>query len=205
MGSLSEKMAKMQLEEQKEQKQIGNKVTLGEKKSLVESQLNPRPPPPGPTPVSPHLPHKPINPVHIALAGLFAAFLGFAIFGKSCSQPPQKDFRPALTASAVALNPQSTNIPKVAGTATLRPRPTNTPRAFCWGEGKDNGINIRRSPGGDIIKCCIGKGEDLRVTMIDGSGKWALVEGIDRPDHQGWAALSYIKLAGDCSTVLAGQ
>ena len=64
-----------------------------------------------------------------------------------------------------------------------------------------NSVNMRRSPSGDIIGCCLSAGEDVEIQKVDEKGEWALIEGIERPSHQGWVKLSLLNITGDCDLV----
>ncbi len=86
------------------------------------------------------------------------------------------------------------------------PRPTGTPQQEnCRAESIQNSINMRRTPNGDIIGCCLARGEAVEILDVDDSGEWVLIEGIEKPTHRGWVKLSLLEISGDCENAPAGQ
>lgn len=124
-----------------------------------------------------------------------------------CGKAAPVDFYPALTAAAATNGSGSPNAPQISTqSATQTPQPIITARPEkCLAESKENSINLRRGPSGDIIGCCLARGERLEIQQVDSTGDWALIEGIDRPSHQGWVKLSFLSIIGDCKMGIAGQ
>ena len=136
--------------------------------------------------------------------GMLSAFLLITLTG--CFRQPPSDFFPALTAAAATRIVLTSATPSYStSTPALTPSPLSTGQALeCQAEGTMNGINIRRTPGGDIIGCCVGLGEKLEIQKVDPFGEWVLIQGIEKPTHQGWVKLSLLKIIGDCQMPLVG-
>lgn len=123
-----------------------------------------------------------------------------------CSKPPPSDLSPALTAAAASNNNGAAVSTAVSTEAqTEMPRPTGTPQQEnCRAESIQNSINMRRTPNGDIIGCCLARGEEVEILEVDDSGEWALIEGIEKPAHRGWVKLSLFEISGNCENMPAG-
>jgi SH3-like domain-containing protein len=139
-----------------------------------------------------------------ALAGLF--FL--LIFSLACGiVEPKENINLALTSVAATIASGSSNdqiLPTLAPTPSQAP--TATPKTEpCKAESRVNSVNLRRGPSGDIIGCCLSAGEDVEIQKVDEKDEWALIEGIERPSHQGWVKLSLLNITGDCELVSATQ
>ena len=109
---------------------------------------------------------------------------------------PKENINLALTSAAATIASGSSTQQALP---TLPPAPTlaatTTPRSGpCKAEARVNSINMRRSPSGDIIGCCLSAGEDVEIQKVDEQGEWALIEGIERPSHQGWVKLSLLNI-----------
>ncbi len=124
----------------------------------------------------------------------------------SCNtSKPEDEFSPALTAAAATMQSGVISTPVLsASTPTHIPvQTTIMPTGPCSAAANVNSINIRRTPSGDIIGCCLAKGEKVEIREIDGNGQWALISGIDCPSHQGWVKLRLLKTTGECSLLSA--
>ena len=118
---------------------------------------------------------------------------------------PKENINLALTSAAATIASGSSNeqaLPTLPPVQTLAP--TSTPRPGpCKAEARVNSVNMRRSPSGDIIGCCLSAGENVEIQKVDEKGEWALIEGIERPAHQGWVKLSLLNITGDCAMISA--
>ena len=148
---------------------------------------------------------KPLSPnILITLA----AFFFLLIISLACGiAEPKENINLALTSAAATIASGSPNDQVLP---TLPPAPTqaltSTPRPGpCKAESRVNSVNLRRGPSGDIIGCCLSAGEDVEIQKVDEKGEWALIEGIERPAHQGWVKLSLLNISGDCEMVSATQ
>lgn len=144
---------------------------------------------------------KPLSP-NILIT--MAAFFFLLIFSLACGiVEPKENINLALTSAAATITSGSSNgqvLPTLPPTPTQAP--TTSPRPGpCKAESRVNSVNIRRSPSGDIIGCCLSAGEDVEIQKVDEKGEWALIEGIERPSHQGWVKLSLLNITGDCDLV----
>jgi hypothetical protein len=103
----------------------------------------------------------------------------------------------ALTVAAV----QTENADGVQTQPTLAPSPTpaDTPTpGECLAEVTQNNINMRRTPDGDIIGCCLADGERVKVFEVSADDKWARIEGIEKPGHRGWVDTRFLLMSGGC-------
>ena len=138
----------------------------------------------------------------LALAAIFVLLMISLACG---TVAPKENINLALTSAAATI---ASGSPTVQVLPTLPPAPTlaatSTPRPGpCKAESRVNSVNLRRSPSGDIIGCCLSAGEDVEIQKVDEKGEWALIEGIERPAHQGWVKLSLLNITGDCAQVSA--
>lgn len=141
-----------------------------------------------------------LNLIIIAIAIIGTFFFFSMLGGKKISSDSTTIAFPASIPNNQP-NPTNSTISNIK-VATKQPSPTKTPQSKkCWAESTDNNINIRSGPGGGIIGCCLAKGEDVEIFSIDGSGKWALIEGIEKPAHKGWVSVRYLNISGDCQMV----
>lgn len=134
------------------------------------------------------------------------AFFFLLIISLACGiVEPKENINLALTSAAATIASGSSNnqvLPTIPPAQTQTP--TTTPRPEpCKAESRINSVNMRRSPSGDITGCCLSAGEDVEIQKVDETGEWALIEGIERPAHQGWVKLSLLKITGDCDLVSA--
>ena len=124
--------------------------------------------------------------------------LALPVLLPGCAQPPQvNEVALALTVAAV----QTENAAGVVTQPTLAPSPTpaDTPTpGECLAEVTQNNINMRRTPDGDIIGCCLADGEELKVRDFSGDKEWALIESLDVPAHRGWVDVRFLRLYGEC-------
>jgi len=118
---------------------------------------------------------------------------------------PKENINLALTSAAatIASGPSNSQV-----LPTLPPAPSQAPTTTpnpgpCKTESRINSVNLRRSPSGDIIGCCLSAGEDVEIQKVDEKGEWALIEGLERPSHQGWVKLSLLNISDDCDLVSA--
>jgi len=138
-----------------------------------------------------------INKFLLALISIFILL----IISLACViSEPKENINPALTSAAATIESGTNNNQLLP---TLPPIPTQTPTSTvksgpCKAESKINSVNMRRNPSGDIIGCCLSAGEIVEIEKVDGKGEWALIEGIEKPSHQGWVKLSLLKITGDC-------
>lgn len=134
------------------------------------------------------------------------AFFFLLIISLACGiVEPKENINPALTSAAATIATGSSNDHVLPTIQPAQPQtPTGTPRPEpCKAEARVNSVNMRRSPSGDIIGCCLSAGEDVEIQKVDEKGEWALIEGIERPSHQGWVKLSLLKITGDCDLLSA--
>jgi len=120
---------------------------------------------------------------------------------------PKENINLALTSAAATIESGPSNnqfLPTIPPAPSQAPTTTPKPGP-CKAESRVNSVNMRRSPSGDIIGCCLSAGEDVEIQKVDEKGEWALIEGIARPSHQGWVKLSLLNLTGDCDLVSATQ
>jgi len=135
-----------------------------------------------------------------------AAFSFLLIISLACGiMEPKENINPALTSAAATIESGSSNDQLLP---TLPPAPTQAPTSTpkpgpCKAESRVNSVNMRRNPSGDIIGCCLSAGEEVKIQKVDEKGEWALIEGIERPSHQGWVKLSLLNITGDCGLVPA--
>jgi hypothetical protein len=103
----------------------------------------------------------------------------------------------ALTVAAV----QTENAVGSVTQPTLAPSPTvaDTPTpGECLAEVTQNNINMRISPGGGIIGCCLADGERVKVFEISADEEWVRIEGIEKPGHNGWVDTRFLLMSGAC-------
>jgi hypothetical protein len=120
-----------------------------------------------------------------------------------CVKTSPSDFYAALTAVAITAEYQATLNPvHPTETPTLTPGPLATTQPEkCRAESIIDSVNIRSGSSGSIIGCCLAIGERLEIQQIDPSGEWAFILGVDRPSHQGWVKLSFLKIIGECKMI----
>jgi hypothetical protein len=124
--------------------------------------------------------------------------LALAALLSGCIGPePVNEVALELTVSAI----QTENAGGVQTQPTLAPSPTAaaTPtRGECLAEVTQNNINMRISPDGGIIGCCLADGERVKVFEISADEKWARIEGIEKPGHNGWVDTRFLLMSGAC-------
>jgi len=116
---------------------------------------------------------------------------------------PKDNIDLALTSAAATITsgaPSDLILPTLPPAPTLVPTITASP-GTCTAEGRVNSINMRRSPSGDVIGCCLSAGEDVEIQEVDEKGEWALIAGIEKPSHQGWVKMSLLNVTGTCDLV----
>jgi hypothetical protein len=124
--------------------------------------------------------------------------LALAALLSGCFGPePVNEVALELTVSAI----QTENAGGVQTQPTLAPSPTpaDTPTpGECLAEVTQNNINMRISPGGGIIGCCLADGERVKVFEVSADDKWARIEGIEKPGHNGWVDTRFLLMGGGC-------
>ena len=124
----------------------------------------------------------------LALSALLSGCLG---------PEPVNEVALELTVSAV----QTENAVGSVTQPTLAPSPTAaaTPtRGECLAEVTQNNINMRRTPDGDIIGCCLADGEELKVFEVSADDEWARIESLEVPAHTGWVDTRFLLMSGAC-------
>ena len=124
----------------------------------------------------------------LALSALLSGCLG---------PEPVNEVALALTVAAV----QTENAVGSVTQPTLAPSPTAaaTPtRGECLAEVTQNNINMRRTPDGDIIGCCLADGEELKVFEVSADDEWARIESLEVPAHTGWVDTRFLLMSGAC-------
>jgi hypothetical protein len=145
--------------------------------------------------------------LHLKLFQVLSVIFLLLITSLSCGRTPQENINPALTSAAATIEGGSfnssstpTNTPAQTQIPSITPKPEP-----CKAESKVNSVNLRNSPSGGIIGCCLAAGEDVEIQKVDEKGEWVLIKGIDRPSHQGWVKLSLLNITGDCDLVSVPQ
>jgi len=124
----------------------------------------------------------------LVLSGLLAGCFG---------PKPVNEVALELTVSAI----QTENAGGMQTQPTLAPSPTpaDTPTpGECLAEVTQNNINMRISPDGGIIGCCLADGEELKVLQISADDEWARIESLEVPAHTGWVDTRFLLMSGGC-------
>ena len=72
-------------------------------------------------------------------------------------------------------------------------------QSICIGTANDNNINLRNTPDGLIIGCCLRKGEEVELLNRDEKTEWLYVHSTTNPAHEGWVPARYIDRDISCS------
>ena len=134
---------------------------------------------------------------------IYSIFVVLIIFFVGCSSPTQSDFFRELTSIAVTAGIQSTNRPieTLAATANFTTQVKTSVPEKCLAESRNDSVNIRNAPSGNIIGCCLAKGERVEIQLVDFSDEWALIKGIEKESHLGWVKASFLKPIGICKMI----
>jgi SH3-like domain-containing protein len=129
---------------------------------------------------------------------LLIFLLALTVLLAGCAQEPQvNEVALALTVAAVQTENAEGTVMQPSLTPSLTPADTPTP-GECLAEVTQNNINMRRGPDGDIIGCCLADGEELKVRDFSADEKWARIEGIEKPGHNGWVDTRFLLMSGAC-------